>query len=74
MKTAPARTDTIQTVTPAYLRRDDSARYLGISTRTLADWMKKGIISYSKPCRKVTLFAIRDLDKAVARFRVDAVV
>ena len=57
----------------AYLRPHDAAAYLSVSERTLRDWTRRGIIAHLKPCRKVCLFAIADLDKAMQRYRVQAV-
>jgi excisionase family DNA binding protein len=55
-----------------YLRKREAASYMSVSTRTISDWMRRGILAYSKPCRKVTLFSIRDLERAMDRFRVEA--
>jgi hypothetical protein len=60
-------------INPAFLRKADAAKFLSISPRTLTNWQRKGILSYSKPCRRVVLFAKTDLERAMARFRVDAV-
>jgi predicted site-specific integrase-resolvase len=62
-----------EVVTPAYLRPPDAARFLGVTVRTVRDWQRSGILAYSKPCRKVCLFATADLEKAMRRFRVQAV-
>lgn len=59
-------------ITPAYLRQEDSAKYLSIGPRTIRDWMKRGILPYHKPCKKVCLFAVADLDRAMKKYRVEA--
>lgn len=69
----PARTAT--TAAPAaagYLRKQGAAKYLSVSTRTITDWMRRGLLPYSKPARKVCLFAVADLEKAIRRFRVES--
>ncbi len=62
-----------RTVTPAYMRPIEAASYMSVSPRTVRDWMRRGIIPHHKPCRKVCLFAVADLDKAMRRFRVEAI-
>lgn len=57
----------------AYLRPAEAAHYLSVSDRTLRDWIRRGILPHHKPCRKVCLFAVADLEKAMKRFRVEAV-
>ena len=58
---------------PAYLRKSDAAAYLSISPRTLTDWQRRGIVPHHKPCRKVCLFAVADLENAMSRFRIEAI-
>jgi len=60
-------------VLPGYLRKEDAAKYLNISIRTLTDWMRCGIVAYMKLSRKVCLFRQADLDSAMTRYRVRAV-
>ena len=60
-------------MSPAYLRQAQAAAYLSVSQRTLRDWTRRGIIPHVKPCRKVCLFAIADLERAMNRFRIQAV-
>jgi len=55
-----------------YLRKTDAAVYLGISPRTLSNWMRMRIVAYVKPARRVLLFRKNDLDAAMERFRVRA--
>ena len=69
-----------QTMTPAnspvpaaYLRPAQACQHLNISRRCLSDWMRSGRIPYHKPARKVTLFSVADLNRAMADFRIDAV-
>ena len=47
--------------------------FSGVTIRPVRDWQRSGILAYSKPCRKVCLFATADLEKAMRRFRVQAV-
>ena len=60
-------------VTPGYLRREDAAKYLGISLRTLSDWQRRRIVPYSKISHRVCLFKKESLDRAVERLVVLAV-
>lgn len=63
----------IPSVNAAYLRPPDAARFLGVTVRTVRDWQRKGILPYSKPVHKVTLFATADLERAMQKYRVSAV-
>lgn len=58
---------------PAYIRPDEAAKRCSVSTRTIRDWQRRGIIPFYKPSRKITLFAIADIDKAMNRFRVNSI-
>jgi predicted site-specific integrase-resolvase len=62
-----------QQVMKGYLRKADAAHYLSVSVRTLTDWQRSGLIAHHKPARKVCLYAIADLDRAMCRYRVNAV-
>ena len=57
----------------AYLRKAEAAEYLSVSVRTLSTWQKRGLIPHYKPAQKVCLYAIADLDRAMRKYRVDAV-
>ena len=57
----------------AYLRPEGLAARCGVSERTIRDWQRRGLIPFYKPSRKITLFAIADVDRALSRFRVQAV-
>ncbi len=57
----------------AYLRPREAARYIPVSERTLRDWTARGIIPHYKVSHKVVLFRVSDLDRAMTRFRVNAV-
>lgn len=63
--TAPA-------IAAGYLRMREASRFLSISPRTLTNWMRRGLVPYSKPAVKVTLFAVSDLHKLVGRFRIES--
>lgn len=56
-----------------YLRRDDAARYLGVSPRTLSEWQARRLIPYVKAGRKCVMFKRADLDKAMSKLTVKAV-
>jgi excisionase family DNA binding protein len=53
------------------------ARLLGISRRTLSDWMRKRLIPFErigpKKGRSTVLFDRDDVDKALKRWRVKSV-
>jgi len=61
------------TVRPGYIRKADAARYLGISVRTLTDWMQQHIVPFIKISHRVCLFRQADLDTAMDRLRIKAV-
>ena len=63
-----------QTLRPGYVRRDEAAKYLGVSVRCLANWQKKRLIPFSKIGSRISLFRLADLDAVVARFRQDSIV
>jgi len=60
-------------INPAYLRRDEAAAYLSVSPRTISEWQRQRVISYTKPRPKCVLFKRSDLDAAMQRFTVKAV-
>lgn len=56
-----------------YMRRQEAARYLGVSTRTISDWQKKRLIPFVKPARKCVMFQRVALDRAMERLVVQSV-
>jgi predicted site-specific integrase-resolvase len=60
-------------IRPGFLRPENAAQFLGISARCLRDWTRRGIVAHVKPCRKVTLYGVADLERAMERFRCQAV-
>ena len=60
-------------VKPGYLRRENAARYLGVSIRTLADLQARRIVAFSKLGARTVLFKISDLDAVVASYRQDSI-
>ena len=54
-----------------YVRRDEAAKLLSVSIRTIAEWQAKRFIPYAKIGGNV-LFKITDLESFVDRFRVEA--
>ena len=63
----------MQMIESAYLRPTEAARYLSVSTRTLREWTAKGVLSCHKLSHRCVLFSVKDLEKAMARYRVNAV-
>ncbi|MBN1557859.1 MAG: helix-turn-helix domain-containing protein [Lentisphaerae bacterium] len=55
-----------------YLRKKAAARYLGIAARTLNEWMAAGIVPFIR-VRHTILFRIKDLDRAMDKYRLRAV-
>lgn len=60
-------------VSAGYMRKEEAAHYLGVSVRTLSDWMKKRIVPYIKLSHRVCLFRRSDLDVALNQFRTAAI-
>lgn len=58
---------------PGFLRREDAARFLGISTRTLAQWQFEKRIPFAKMSHRVCLFKVADLEKTIDRLTINAV-
>jgi excisionase family DNA binding protein len=48
-----------------YIRRKAAAAYLGISQRTLGNWMRRSVVPFTRMSRRVVLFRPDDLDKAI---------
>jgi hypothetical protein len=61
---------TTDSIKPGFLRREDAARFLGISLRTLAQWQTEKRIPYAKMSHRVCLFKVSDLEKTVDRLTV----
>lgn len=60
-------------IRPGYLRSAAAAHYMGISIRTLTNWVKARRVAQIKPSKRVSLFRIADLDSALTRFRSNAI-
>jgi len=56
-----------------YLRRQEAARYLGVSTRTISEFQKKRLIPYVRLARKCVRFQRSALDRAMERLVVQSV-
>ena len=56
-----------------YLRPREVCRILGISLRTLSEWRRRRIIPYHKVSHRVVLFRLRDVDRALERFRIKSI-
>jgi hypothetical protein len=61
------------TIKPGYLRPAAAAKYMGITVRTLSNWVRARMVAQIKPSNRVCLFRISDLDAALDRFRVRAI-
>jgi excisionase family DNA binding protein len=59
-------------IQPGFLRREDAARFLGVSLRTLAEWQSEHRIPYAKMSHRVCLFKVADLEKCIDRLTVKA--
>ena len=59
-------------IAEGYMRRDEAAKYLGVSPRTVSDWQRRRIIPHTKVARKCVLFKRADLDRAMDKFTVRA--
>lgn len=58
---------------PGYLRPAAAAKYVGVTVRTLSNWVKARMVAQIKPSNRVCLFRISDLDAALDRFRIRAI-
>jgi excisionase family DNA binding protein len=56
-------------VPTVFLRPAEAAKYLGISKRYLATLARNGTVRPCRLSRRVTLYAVADLDAAVLRLR-----
>lgn len=56
-----------------YVRTAGAAKMLNVGQRTIRAWMQRGILPYHRLGKKCVLFAVADLNRAIARFRVAAV-
>ena len=61
------------TVPRGYVRRKEAAKYLGISERTLTEWQRSRLVPHIPVSHKVTLFKIKELERALDRLTVRAV-
>ena len=52
-----------------YLRLSAAAARCGIEPRTLRRWAQRRIVPVIRPTRRTLLFAVSELDAALARFR-----
>jgi len=47
--------------------REDVAKYLGVSKRSISRWMKQGVLPHKRITSRLVMFRLQDLDRAVAR-------
>ena len=52
-----------------YLKLSAAAARCGIAPRTLRTWAARRIVPVIRPTRRTLLFAVADIDAALARFR-----
>jgi excisionase family DNA binding protein len=52
-----------------YLRRDEAARAIGVSRRTLSAWQSARLIGFRRVGRTV-LFSVADIQAAIDRYRI----
>lgn len=62
----------MQTSLIGYLRREDAAKYLNISPRTLSEWQARRLIPYVKAGRKCVMFKREALDRAMEKLTIKA--
>lgn len=57
-------------IRPGFLRPNDAAKFLGISRRHISNLTRRGLLPVSRIGARLSLYAVADLEDAVARFRV----
>ena len=57
---------------PGYLRREDVAKFCGVSLRTVADWQASRLVPFVKVSHRCVLFKVSELQKALDRLTVKA--
>ncbi len=60
-------------IRPGFLRPNDAAKFLGISRRHVSNLTRRGLLPVSRIGSRLSLYAVADLESAVARFRVGKV-
>jgi excisionase family DNA binding protein len=60
-------------IKPGYLRRNQAARYLGVSLRTIGNLQTARRLPFSKIGEKSILFKVTDLDAFVMSYRQNAI-
>ena len=53
-----------------YLRKHETALYMGVSRRTLSNLMAAGKIPYMRLTGRLVLFRVAALDKALEKFQI----
>jgi hypothetical protein len=64
---------TAMTIKPGYLRPAAAAKYMGVTVRTLSNWVISRKVAQIKPSSRVCLFRVSDLDTSMNRFRIRAI-
>ena len=59
-------------IRPGYMRREDAARFCGVSVRTISDWQSARLIPFIRVSHRVVLFKVCELEKALDRLTVKA--
>lgn len=57
-------------IAPAFLRPEQAAKRNGVCRRTLSNWTRQGLLPVHRVGKRITLYAVADLDAAIAKFRV----
>ena len=60
-------------IRPGFLRPNDAATYLGISRRHISNLTRRGLLPVARIGSRLSLYAVADLESAVASFRVGKV-
>lgn len=68
---SPANRSTVEL--RGYMRKAEAAAFLGVTVRHVSNLMHRRAIPYYKLGRRLVLFRQADLERAIGRFRVEAV-
>jgi excisionase family DNA binding protein len=52
-----------------YMRKEDVAKYLGVTPRTISRLMRRKKLPFHKLSRRLVLFRLRDVDAAMDRLK-----
>jgi excisionase family DNA binding protein len=57
-------------IQPEFMRREDAANYLGVSTRTISNWQALRIIPHVKAGKKCVLYKKSEIDAAMEKMTI----